>query len=86
MPTIIVLFIIRLGHVMDVSFEQILLMGNSLVRDVAEVFDTYSYTQGILQGNFSSAVTVGVFKSFTGLGLVLLSNRIIKRLGHEGIF
>ena len=86
MPTIIVLFIIRLGHVMDVSFEQILLMSNALVRDVAEVFDTYSYTQGILQGNFSSAVTVGVFKSLTGLCLVLISNRIIKKLGHGGIF
>jgi putative aldouronate transport system permease protein len=86
MPTIIVLLIIRLGHVMDVSFEQILLMSNALVRDVAEVFDTYSYTQGILQGNFSNAVTVGVFKSLTGLCLVLLANRIIKKLGHGGIF
>lgn len=86
MPTIIVLFILRLGHVMDVGFEQVLLMGNPFVRDVAEVFDTYSYNQGINQGNFSIAVTVGVFKSVVGLIMVLLSDRLVKRMGYSGIY
>ncbi|MBW7454002.1 ABC transporter permease subunit [Paenibacillus sepulcri] len=86
LPTIIVLFILRLGQVMDVGFEQVLLMGNPFVRDVAEVFDTYSYNQGINQGNFSIAVTVGIFKSLAGLIMVIISNRIVKRMGHTGIY
>jgi putative aldouronate transport system permease protein len=86
MPTIIVLFILRLGHVMDVGFEQVLLMGNPFVRDVAEVFDTYSYNQGINQGNFSTAITVGVFKSMVGMVMVLISDRIVKRMGYNGIY
>ncbi|WP_274649518.1 ABC transporter permease [Paenibacillus humicola] len=86
LPTIIVLFILRLGQVMDVGFEQVLLMSNPFVRDVAEVFDTYSYNQGINQGNFSVAVTVGIFKSFAGLVMVVLSNRFVKKMGHTGIY
>ncbi|TVY11301.1 ABC transporter permease [Paenibacillus cremeus] len=86
MPTIIVLFILRLGHMMDVGFEQVLLMTNPFVRDVAEVFDTYSYNQGINQGNFSIAVTVGIFKSIVGLIMVLIADRAVKKMGHSGIY
>lgn len=85
-PTIITMFIIRLGNVFDVSFEQILMMKNSFVMDVAEVFDTYSYTQGIMRGNFSTAITVGIFKGVVSVILVILSNKIIKQLGYDGIY
>jgi putative aldouronate transport system permease protein len=86
LPTIVVLFILRMGRIMEVSFEQILLMYNPYVRDVAEVFDTYAYTVGVQQGNFSVGVTVGICKSVIGLAMVLASNAIIKRTGQEGIY
>jgi putative aldouronate transport system permease protein len=86
MPTIIVLFIIRMGRMMDVSFEQILLMSNEFVMEVAEVFDTYTFTQGVQRGNFSVGATVGICKSIIGLVLVILSNKIIKSMGYEGIY
>ncbi|MFB5761632.1 ABC transporter permease [Paenibacillus medicaginis] len=85
-PTIIILLILRLGSMFDTGFEQILLMMNPLVRNVGEVFDTYSYTYGILQGKISIGVTVGLFKGLVGLVLIVLANRIVKRLGHEGIY
>ncbi|WP_243767401.1 ABC transporter permease [Paenibacillus agricola] len=85
-PTIIILLILRLGHMADVGFEQVLLMMNPLVTSVAEVFDTYSFTQGIIQGKVSVGVTVGMFKGVVGLVLVLLSNYVVKKLGHEGIY
>ncbi|MFD0680252.1 MULTISPECIES: ABC transporter permease [unclassified Paenibacillus] len=85
-PTIIILLILRLGHMADVGFEQILLMMNPLVLSVAEVFDTYAYTHGILKGQISMGITVGMFKGVVGLVLVLASNYIVKKLGHEGIY
>ncbi|WP_248926971.1 ABC transporter permease [Paenibacillus hamazuiensis] len=85
-PTIIILLILRLGHMADVGFEQILLMMNPLVGTVAEVFDTYAYSVGILKGQVSIGVTVGMFKGVVGLVLVLASNYIVKKLGHEGIY
>jgi len=85
-PTIVVLLILRLGHMADVGFEQVLLMMNPLVREVGEVFDTYAYTQGILRGQFSIGVTVGLFKGVVGLVFVVTANYIVKKLGYEGIY
>lgn len=85
-PTILVLLILRLGHIADVSFEQVLLMLNPLVLSVGDVFDTYSYKQGILSGQTSVGVAVGLFKGAVGLALVLISNYIVKKMGHEGIY
>jgi putative aldouronate transport system permease protein len=85
-PTIFILLILRLGHMADVGFEQVLLMMNPLVSSLAEVFDTYAYTQGILKGQISAGVTVGMFKGVVGFILVVASNYVVKKLGHEGIY
>ena len=85
-PTIIILLIMRLGHLADTGFEQILLMMNPLVRSVGEVFDTYAYTYGILQGQVSVGVTMGLFKGILGLILIVTANKIVRRMGHEGIY
>jgi putative aldouronate transport system permease protein len=85
-PTIIILLVLRLGHMADVGFEQILLMINPLVISVADVFDTYAFTQGILKGQISVGVTVGFFKGAVGLLLVVTSNYIVKKMGQEGIY
>ncbi|TDF94203.1 sugar ABC transporter permease [Paenibacillus piri] len=84
--TIVILLILRLGHIADVGFEQVLLMINPLVREVGEVFDTYAYTQGILRGKISIGVTVGLFKGIVGLVFVVTANYIVKKLGYEGIY
>lgn len=85
-PTIIILLILRLGEMVDVGFEQILLIMNPLVMSTAEVFDTYAYVRGILQGQVSAGVAVGMFKGVVGFVLITLANRVVKRLGHEGIY
>lgn len=83
--TIVILLILRLGNFLDTGFEQIFLMLNSLNREVGEVFDTYVYNTGIIQGQYSYSAAVGLFKSVVGLVLVLGSNALAKRFGEEGI-
>ncbi|GAB2675714.1 ABC transporter permease [Paenibacillus thermoaerophilus] len=83
---IVILLILRLGHFMDLGFEQIYLMLNSLNRGVGEVFDTYVFRVGIQQGQFSYSAAVGLFKSVIGLVLVWSANRIAKKFGEEGIY
>ncbi|MNN99502.1 putative multiple-sugar transport system permease YteP [compost metagenome] len=61
-------------------------MYNGVVSQVAEVFDTYIYRTGIQRGEFSYSTAVGLFKSVTGLVLVLLANRLAKKVGEEGVF
>lgn len=83
---IIILLILRIGHIMDVGFEQVYLMMNGAVARVADVFDTYVYRVGIQQGDFSYSTAVGLFKSVVGLLLVIGANRLAKKFGEEGIY
>ena len=85
-PTIVTLLIIRIGHMADVGFEQMLLMQNPLVMSVAEVFETYAYSQGILRGQLSFGIAVGLFKNVIGLILVVGANQLAKRGGYDGIY
>lgn len=83
---IIILLILRIGHMMDVGFEQVYLMMNGAVSDVADVFDTYVYRSGIQQAQFSYSTAVGLFKSIVGVVLVVLTNRLAKKFGEDGIY
>ncbi|MDF2922471.1 MAG: binding-protein-dependent transport system inner rane component [Paenibacillaceae bacterium] len=85
-PTITILFILRLGHVLDVGFEQIFVLYNPLVYGVADVIETYVYRVGLTQSQFSFSTAVGLFKSAIGLMLVYASNKLAKKLGHDGIW
>ncbi|TBL69720.1 ABC transporter permease [Paenibacillus thalictri] len=84
--TIVILFILRVGYLMDTSFEHILLMQNPTNLQISDVFDTYVYRMGIVQGDFSYTTTVGLFKAVIGLTLILIVNRIAKKFGEEGVY
>jgi len=84
--TIFILLILRLGHVLDVGFEQIFLMLNSTVNEVGDVFETYVYREGLVGGKFSYTTAVGLFKSAIGLIMVVLANWIAKKFGEEGVY
>ncbi len=85
-PTIIVLFILRLGHVLDLGFEHIYLMLNPTILHIADVFDTYVYREGISLGNLSYATAVGLFKSIIALILIVGANRLARKAGEEGVY
>jgi len=84
--TIVIVLILRIGSFLDVGFEQVLLMGNAMNRDVAEIFDTYVYTVGVLQAQFSYCAAVGLFKSAIDMILIVGANFLAKLFGEEGIF
>lgn len=83
---IVILLILRLGHILDSGFEQIFLQRNPAVLDVAEVIDTFTYFRGIQAGQFGYAAAVGLFKGVVGLALILGANRLAKKIGEEGLF
>lgn len=83
---IVVLLILKVGDVLELGFEHVYLLLNSMNREVAEIFDTYVYTAGLRQGQFSYSTAVGFFKSVVGLILVMAANRLAKKVGEEGIY
>ncbi|MWJ31691.1 MULTISPECIES: ABC transporter permease [Saccharibacillus] len=85
-PVIITLLILKIGSTLDLGFEHMYLLLNSLNREVAEIFDTYIYTAGLKNGQLSYSTTVGLFKGLVGLVLVMLSNRLAKKMGEDGVY
>lgn len=85
-PVIITLLILKIGSTLDLGFEHMYLLLNSLNREVAEIFDTYIYTAGLKNGQLSFSTTVGLFKGLVGLILVMASNRLAKKFGEDGVY
>ncbi|WP_340025677.1 sugar ABC transporter permease [Paenibacillus sp. FSL K6-1096] len=83
---IITLFILKIGSVLDLGFEHVYLLLNSMNREVAEIIDTYVYTAGLRQGQFSYSTAIGFFKSVVGLIMVMTVNKISKKIGEEGVY
>jgi len=86
-PTIITLFILNLGHVLNAGFDQIYNMYNPMVYDAADIIDTYVLRRIVLM-DFGLATGAGLFKSVVGLVMVVLANWIARRVsgGEQGIW
>jgi len=86
MPAIVVLFLLRIGNLLDSNVEQVLIFLNPLVRETGEVIDTYVYRVGLLGAQFSYTTAIGIFKSIVGLFLIVGLNQLSKRTTGESIY
>ncbi|MEK3915112.1 sugar ABC transporter permease [Paenibacillus sp. FSL H7-0331] len=86
LPTIMVLLLIRIGHILDLGFEQVYILLNPIVTAKGQILDTYIYSIGLLGGQYSYTTAIGIFKSVVGLILILGFNRISKKLTGQSLF
>jgi putative aldouronate transport system permease protein len=84
-PTIVLMLIINMGHVMEVGFDQVYILQNSTVSNVSEVISTYIYRVGLQGAQFSLTTAMGLFESAVGLVLVLITNGIARRF-NQGLW
>ncbi|MGG6313618.1 ABC transporter permease [Paenibacillus macerans] len=82
-PTIVILLIMSIGHILEAGFEVQYLLGNGLVVDWAETIDIFVLKYGIAQGNYSLATAGGIFKTVVSVTMLLFANWMAKRLGEE---
>jgi putative aldouronate transport system permease protein len=85
-PTIIVLFIMRTGQLLNVGYEKILLLYGPGIYETADVISTFVYRKGLMQADYGYATAVGLFNSIAGLLMVLLSNWLAKRYTETRLF
>lgn len=83
--TVVTLLIMNLGRVMGSNYERLSIFGNSMVRDFQYQLAIYIYEKGLSNGKYSMATVVGVFQSLVGLILVLLADKVAKKLGEDGL-
>lgn len=86
LPVTLLLLIIRLGHVLSVGFEQIILQQPAVGVQVSDVLDTFVYNRGLVGGDWGIATAAGLVKGVIGTALVLGANKLAKRAGTEGLF
>ena len=86
MSTIVVMFIMRIGNLMQAGFEQIFVLYNPGVYGVADIIDTYVYRIGLQDGKFELATAVGLFKSVVNFVLIVIANKIARMAGEEGVY
>jgi len=82
-PTIIILLIMSVGHILDAGFELQYLLRNGLIQDVAGTIDIYVLEYGINLSNFSLATAAGMFKNVVNITLIFLANWLAKRSGES---
>lgn len=83
--TIVTLLIMNLGRVMGSNLERLTALENTQVKDFQYQLAVYIFNKGLGTGKFSMATAVGLFQSLIGLFLVLISDRIAKKLGEDGL-
>ena len=84
--TIVILYIFKIGALMNAGFEQVFIMYKPGVYAVADIIDTYVYREGIQSGNYGYSTAVGLFKTIINVALILTANWGAKKIGETGIW
>ena len=86
MPTIIIMFILRVGQFMSVGYDKILLLYNSSIYETADVISTFVYRKGVVESNFSFSAAVGLFNSLVNFVLVVIVNKISDKVSETSLW
>ena len=84
--TITIMLLLRCGQIMNIGYEKVLLMQNSLNQASSDVISTYVYRVGILEGNFDYSTAISLFNSVCNILLLLLANAIAKRVNGTSLW
>lgn len=85
-PTISTLLIMDLGKMMNLGYEKVLLLYNGSTMETADIIATYVYRRGILQNSFSYATAVGLFQTVIGVVLLVMANKVSKKLSETSLW
>jgi len=85
-PTIIIMLLLRMGTLLTVDYQKILLLYTGATYETADVLGTYIYRRGLLGADFSYATAIGVFQSVVGLVFIVGSNWIAKRVSETSLW
>lgn len=85
-PTIIMMFILQMGSLMNIGFEKVFLLQNDLNMSASDVINTYVYRVGLVQNNYSYSTAVGLFNSVINMLLVVLANQGSKKFAQESLW
>ncbi|MDR0730944.1 MAG: ABC transporter permease subunit [Treponema sp.] len=86
LPTITILFIMRIGHIMSVGYEKVILLYNPTIYETADIISSFIYRRGLLNADYGFSTAVGTFNSIVNFLFVWLANRISKSLSENSLW
>ncbi len=86
LPTTVVLFIMRIGQMMTVGFEKIILMYNQLTYETADVISSFVYRRGLIQADWSYSTAVGFVNAAINFALLVSVNKLARRTGETSLW
>ena len=86
LPTISILFVLRMGGILNVGYEKVLLLYTTNTYDVADVFSTYTYRMGLENQKYSLSTAVGLFNTVVNVCFLLLTNFVSRKTVQSGLF
>lgn len=84
--TITIMLLLRCGQIMNIGYEKVLLMQNSLNQASSDVISTYVYRVGILEGSFDYSTAISLFNSICNILLLYIANRIARRVNGTSLW
>ncbi|MFS0728116.1 ABC transporter permease subunit [Paenibacillus sp. 1P07SE] len=85
-PIIVILFILKIGNMLDVGFEKIILLYNPNTYVTADVISTFVYRKGLQSFEFSYATAVGVFQAVINFILLIAANRFSRKISDNSLW
>ena len=86
LPTILIMLIIRIGNVMEVSFELVILLYQPATYETADVVNTWVYRQGLQSGQYDLAAAAGLFNAVVAFILVMTANTLSRRYSRTSLW
>ncbi len=86
MPTIVILLILRIGNMMTLGWEKIVLLYNQMTYETADVISTYVYRRGLIQFDYSFSAAVGFFNSIVNFLLLIGANTLSRKVNETSLW
>lgn len=84
--TVVVMFILRMGSMLSVGSDAIILLYQPITYETADVISSFVYRYGLENGDYSFASAVGLFNSIVALVLVVVANKISKKVNESSLW
>lgn len=85
-PTVATMLILRVGSVLEVGLEKVMLLYSPAIYETSDILATYVYRQGMVSGNMSYASAIGLFSSIINLILLVTANYFSKKFSGTGLY
>lgn len=85
-PTITIMFILRLGQVMSLGADKVILLYNPVIYETSDIISSYVYRKGLVENDYSFSTAVGIFNSLINSAMIVISNSVSRKVGETSLF